>query len=103
MLLHVLVVFSFLWLSSIVLCGYTNLFIHSSIVGYLSWFHFRKVMNKVAVNIHVQVFLWGSSHCGSVVMNLPSMYEDAGSIPGLALWVRIPRCCGQVVGRQLQF
>ena len=28
----------------------------------------------------------GSSHCGSVEMNLSSLQEDAGSIPGLALW-----------------
>ena len=26
----------------------------------------------------------GSSHCGSVVMNMTSIHEDAGSIPGLA-------------------
>ena len=25
-----------------------------------------------------------SSHCGSAVMNLTSIYEDTGSIPGLA-------------------
>ena len=31
----------------------------------------------------------GSSHCGSVEMNLTSIYEDPGSIPGLVwLWPR---------------
>ena len=30
----------------------------------------------------------GSSHCGSVEMNLACVHEDAGSIPCLALWVR---------------
>ena len=32
----------------------------------------------------------GSSHCGSVVTNLTSIYEDAGLIPGLAQWVKDP-------------
>ena len=51
-----------------------------------------------------------SSHCGSVVTNLTSIHEDAGSIPVLAQWVKnmalswavvsvaevaqIPSCCG---------
>ena len=30
----------------------------------------------------------GSSCCGSVVLNLTSTYEDAGSIPGLDQWVK---------------
>ena len=34
-----------------------------------------------------------SSHCGSAVMNLTSMHEDAGSIPGLAQWFNDLACC----------
>ena len=41
--------------------------------------------NKIIKNVE-----YGSSHHGSVVMNLTSIHEDAGSIPGLAEWVKDP-------------
>ena len=33
-----------------------------------------------------------SSHHGSVEMNLTSIYEDAGLIPGLAQWIKDLAC-----------
>ena len=29
-----------------------------------------------------------SSHCDSVITKVPSIHEDAGSIPGLTQWVK---------------
>ena len=38
----------------------------------------------------VSVMGLGSSRRGSVVMNLTSVHEDVGLIPGLAQWVKDP-------------
>ena len=43
-------------------------------------------LNKALKNLGEK---WGgSSHHGSVEMNLTSILEDTGSIPGLAQWVK---------------
>ena len=38
-------------------------------------------------NMKKNVYI-GSSHCGAAKMNLTSIHNDAGSIPGLAQWVK---------------
>ena len=43
-------------------------------------FHYTFCANKPII--------LGCSHCSSVEINVTSIHEDAGSIPGLAQWVR---------------
>ena len=45
-------------------------------------------MYKYVENISVLKSGFGISCCVSVVMNLTSIHEDAGSIPGLSQWVK---------------
>ena len=40
------------------------------------------------VSIQLSIKFYRSSHCGSVVMNLTSIYEDGGLIPDLTQWVK---------------
>ena len=50
-----------------------------------------KIFQKAIINIleiHKKKKRRGSSHCGSVEMNLTSAHEDKGSIPVLAQWVK---------------
>ena len=51
------------------------------------WKHKRKKPDTDTVSDCIYRKQSRSSHCGSAVMNLTSIHEDAGSIPGLAQWV----------------
>ena len=53
------------------------------------WFYFLECKYYL-VNVSRILFV-GSSRCGSVVTNLTSIHEDAGSIPGLAPWIKDPK------------
>ena len=48
-----------------------------------------KSREKLPINIVIQ-----NSSCGSAVMNLTSIHEHAGFIPGLAQWVKDPALLG---------
>ena len=55
----------------------------------------EKKLNKEIEDLEIeekeiQNSITRSSHCGSVVTNLTSNHDNAGSIPGLAHWVKDP-------------
>ena len=54
---HGLLAHFFLALDNIPLSGYASLFIHSASEGHLSDFQVLAIMDKTAVNIHMQVFV----------------------------------------------
>ena len=54
---HVAMLHSLLWLNSIGLCGHTTFYLWSA-DGQLDGLYFGAIMNKNAMNIHVQVFVW---------------------------------------------
>ena len=51
MLLQIALFHSFLWLNNISFCIHHIFFIHSSINGYLGWFHVLAVVNSAVMNI----------------------------------------------------
>ena len=46
------------------------------------------IVHKKFLSRFLKVDPWGSSHCGSMVMNPASIHEDAGGIPDLTQWVK---------------
>ena len=48
--------------------------------------------------IFISIVPCRSSHCGAVEMNLTSICEDMGLIPGLAQWIEFPGLLGAMVG-----
>ena len=60
--------------------------------------HTKNLKNKMGVILTLQSDFQAdkqciqsrSSHCGAVETNLTSIHEDAGSIRGLAQWVKNP-------------
>lgn len=47
---------SFILLSSILLNGYTSLFIHVFVQGHLGYFKFSAILSRTAINMNVQIF-----------------------------------------------
>ena len=67
-------------------------------------FHLKPLQGQRPSRTHLEQFKrdWQSSCCGSAVINLTSIHEVAGSIPGSTQWVKdlfVATSCG--VGGQL--
>ena len=46
------------------------------------------MLSEISQTKRDKYYMIQHSHCGSVLMNLTSIHEHAGSIPGLAQWVK---------------
>ena len=54
--------------------------------GAFYWVCLHNAVNKIMIQVPNK----RSFHCGSAVMNPTRIHEDAGSIPGLAQWLKDP-------------